>query len=250
MVIDGAFGEIGRVQFYKIIEILRHLAFFRDISLTDYKKALSFRRADIFSKSTMESMDEGFSEDADEFVSFLLQSHRQRNEDVAAIKYRRRNFCGHGQAWIDQFGLNMMPFGQNPFVYSILNVPIRKRRGNLFYKQTIKKYSPYCTTVPLAKGRRTYSYKSPHLILPIIFAIQKKFRNPPSRSATSQSPYLELREFVFDIVGSQSTRTFGPYDIDKIDKLVTGFYDGRTELHGDIDWFLSFELWRRGNKLT
>ena len=35
-----------------------------------------------------------------------------------------------------------------------------------------------------------------------------------------------------------------------IDKLVTGFYDGRTELHWDIDWFLSFELWRRGNKLT
>ena len=250
MVIDGAFGEIGRGQFYKKIEILRHLAFFKGISLTDYKKALSFRRADIFCKSIMESMDEGFSEDAENFVSFLLQSQRQRNEDVAAIKYRRRNFFGYDQAWIDQFGLNMMPFGQNPFVYAILNVPTRKRRGNSFYKQATKQYSPFCTTVPLAKGSRTYPYTLPHSFLPLIFAVQKKFRKYRSLPAPAQSPYLKLREFVFDIVRSRSTRTYGPYDIDKIDKLVTGFYDGRTELHWDIDWFLSFELWRRGNKLT
>jgi len=81
------------------------------------------------------------------------------------------------------------------------------------------RFTPFCTTVPLAKGSRTYPYTLPHSFLPLIFAVQKKFRKYRSLPAHTQSPYLKLREFVFDIVRSRSTRTYGPYDIDKIDQL-------------------------------
>ena len=250
VILDGAFGEIGRAQFYRKVELFRLLSRIITVDTSVFAKALSFFRVDIFCADVVEEMRKGLTRDVIEFVEFTREAHRTRAEDMAGIKFRRTNFIGHNQTWIDQFGLNMMPFGQNPFVFGIFDIPTRRRRGSKYFKHVIKKYSKRYSTVPLAKGQHMYSFKQPQFILPFSFALKERKDSRGEKQTMPDLACSELREFTFDTIQSSETRCFAPYDMKKIDQLVEDFFDGKYELHSQVDWFLSFELWRSGNRLS
>ncbi len=242
ILMDGAFGEVGRTQFYRKVEWLRRIRTIRQPRIDDYVRALSFHRADVFTQDVLWAMQEGFRANVEAFVRGLESSDHSRPEDWEGVRFRRRNFFGYAQAWIDNFGFNFMPFGQHCFVSRILDIPVAKRRGGAYYKDVIRKNAPAAARIPLSKGPSIYPFGLPATLVPFYTGFR--------RDARQQSAlWMAHRDYVYDVIRSTTTRSFGAYDMKKVDHLVDRLFSGREDLHTAMDWFLSFELWRRGHNL-
>jgi hypothetical protein len=59
-----------------------------------------------------------------------------------------------------------------------------------------------------------------------------------------------IREYVFDLLHSESARTFAAYDYKKVDAAITRYYQGERVFAEMVDWWLTFEIWRRGVNLS
>jgi hypothetical protein len=210
------------------------------------ERALSFPRAEIFNADVTQRMHTGFTSDVINFIAKLYDNGADRPEDVAGVAFRRANFFGYGQAWLDRFGFNVMPLGQNPVVHGVMGMDLRRRRGGAFYRDVIRRTAPDLARFPLSKGSLVYPFGMPGFVVPAYSAFLKRWRpsTPPSTTVWS-----EEREFVFDLIGSETTRTFSGYDMQKIEILVEEFFGGKPERGAELDWFLSFELWRLENSL-
>jgi len=242
ILMDGAFGEVGRTRFYRKVEWLRRIRTIRQPQIDDYVNALSFYRAGVFTEEVHRSMQEGFRADVDAFVSGLESPNQARPEDLAGVRFRRSNFFGYAQAWIDNFGFNFMPFGQNCCISGILDIPVARRRGSAYFKGLVRKNAPAAAKIPLSKGPSMVPFALPAMLVPFYASMLREKRQHTSL-------WTEHRDYVYDTIQSSTTRSFGAYDMKKVDHLVSRLFSGRTELHSALDWFLSFELWRRGHSL-
>ena len=54
-----------------------------------------------------------------------------------------------------------------------------------------------------------------------------------------------VSEFVQDTVHSREVSSWEPYDYTAILRMVEQFYEGKTELARQVDWWLAFEMWRK-----
>lgn len=239
VVLDGGFGEIGRAQLYRCVELARATRYSRKARSARWRRCLAHARADVFAPEVAAEMEAGFLEDIEGIEGIVSGTTMSRPVDELAIRFRRPNFFGLGQAWIDRFCFNAMPFAQEEFVSGVLALPMRRRRGGRYFKRYVRRAAPALAELPLVKGSMTYPFGMPAEVLPPYSRLR---RQPPVEHA----PVLEgLREYVGDLVASRAVRECALYDRQKIDELVTTYFaTGRGETA--LDWFLSFELWRGG----
>ncbi|MCJ7553311.1 MAG: hypothetical protein MUO34_05440 [Ignavibacteriaceae bacterium] len=54
-----------------------------------------------------------------------------------------------------------------------------------------------------------------------------------------------IKDYVFEILSEESLKNYGPYDLKIVEKIVRDFYNGGNELADDLDWLLSFEIFRK-----
>jgi hypothetical protein len=54
-----------------------------------------------------------------------------------------------------------------------------------------------------------------------------------------------MKEFIQDTVHSNEVKSYSAYDYPAIERLVEQFYVSKKELANEVDWWLSFELWRQ-----
>ena len=54
-----------------------------------------------------------------------------------------------------------------------------------------------------------------------------------------------LKEYILDLINSSDTQSYYAYDKKKLKKLAEEFNSGNLDSRVQIDWFLSFELFRR-----
>jgi hypothetical protein len=254
-VIDGALGELGRARFYRGVEVYRRLTargFRRRSRASDRftagaMKALSFHRANVFNEEAVRLMRVGFKTDTEAFVADLRGARVRRPEDWMGLRYRRANFFGYAQSWLDRFGFNAMPLGQQPVAGAILDIPIRRRRGGALYRETIHRLAPDLARFPLAKGGMQYPFAMPDVFVPVYSALGRVRGRDTSAQA---SAWISEREFVGDLLHSSETRSFGAYDCGKLDELFAACFDRDVGRFGELDWWLSFELWRREHGLV
>ena len=57
-----------------------------------------------------------------------------------------------------------------------------------------------------------------------------------------------LKEYILDLIHSQEFRNYSGYDVPKIQSMVDCYYAGERHTAHEIDWWLSFELWRQSLK--
>jgi hypothetical protein len=206
---------------------------------------LAYRRADIFTHDVLREMEVGFLEDADVFRRRLRAADGTRPEDELAARYRRRNFFGLGQAWVDRFGRNGMPFGHDSFVGPVLRqTRPGQRHGGRLHRQMIRRLAPELAGVPLTKGSTLYPFACPPALAPLYSRVARRPTvTPPAGELHS------LREYLFDRIGSSSFRGFVGYDRPRIREMVERCF---ATGHGkaDVDWFLAFDLWRTENRIA
>jgi len=132
-----------------------------------------------------------------------------------------------------------MPFAQSSCLQGLFEIPLRWRRNGRLFKRVIRKNCPDLTRYPLVKNRATYPFYLSGTLAWIWTKIKSQF--DPS---VIQFLFV-LKEFIQDIVHSPDVKSYAPYDYPAIVHLVSQFYAGRKELAPEVDWWLTFELWRR-----
>lgn len=248
IVIDGAFGEIMRRTYFNRLLMSGKNALLSG-SAQKIAPYLRSPRADIFNSDVSQIMHTGLVED----ISALWQKfpkkdwiHSAENIlDLIAINTRLSNLFGPEVSRLDHVVLNYMPFAQPSFLTAVLQSPLQLRKNGHFSKAYIKKRKHILTKYPLVKNTVTYPFVMFHpVLIRLVKELQQLF-GVSYHDSVQIEILKKLETFIRDIVSSKSTRSYAPYNIEKIDTIIDKFFHGEYDYADDVSWWLSFELWRR-----
>jgi hypothetical protein len=246
IVIDGGFGEIARRQYFnRLLRLGRKPLHNGDPRLI--VPYLRVHRAQIFQNELTHSMYRTV-ENQIEMLWRQLPSIDHIGEenflDLLAIRTRFLNWGAYEQSRMDGEVTNYMPFAQPSFLRRLFEIPITVRKNGRLFRQIIKEHVPSLTSYPLVKNGTTYPFSYPTVPSLLWTTIKRKggwaFFDP--------APYELLHtisEFVKDTVSSAQVKSYPFYDYPKIVEMVNLFYAGKKNLAKEVDWWLSFEMWRQ-----
>jgi len=82
--------------------------------------------------------------------------------------------------------------------------------------------------------------------LATIFLSKAKIKLGYQYNDESVHLFLQLiKEYILDLLHSKETIDYPAYEQRKITQKVEAYYAGEKTLSGEINWWLTFELWRR-----
>jgi hypothetical protein len=246
VVIDGAFGEIARRQFMNRA-LKRARSLLRNARTDRLLPYLATHRANIFTDAVHQEMVRGVAlqlAEAWKRMPRIQDIGAEMFADLLIARYRYPNYAGWGQASMDHEIVSYMPFIQPSYVDAAFALPMQLKRNALFYRHIIRTCRPALARFPLVKGTTTY----PFWMTTVPAWAFTKVKTVLGRSFNDPLPVLlleQMKEFVLDTVTSSSVRTYDAYDYRRIASFVERFYRGDTGLVREVDWWLSFELWRQ-----
>lgn len=242
-VMDGALGEAARRQFMNRLLILGKGA------ITGGNPQLILRciraaRADIFNAEVLAAMMRGAMVEIEEEFAALPPIAPEDAVDLLGVRARLPNFFGLEQNRLDGIAECYMPFAQPSVMRAVFRIPARLRKSGRMYRRLIRDRRPALARFPLVKDGRTYPFRLPALAAHMFTRARKYTSRLPAH--TERARFLEtLKPFVLDTAHSEEVRTFTAYDAEKISRLVMDYYNGNTARAAEVDWWLSFEMWRR-----
>uniref|UniRef100_A0A7C4XE28 Asparagine synthetase domain-containing protein n=1 Tax=candidate division WOR-3 bacterium TaxID=2052148 RepID=A0A7C4XE28_UNCW3 len=242
IVIDGGFGEILRRHFSHRL-LLYHKFFSNPRQLI---KSLYFTRADIFSDEITEEMEKGFFEDCINLSLFEKGKIDEAYLDLIAMKMCLPNRFGPEFVRLDGVVPTFSPFAQSTIFAAVLSTPLKLRRRENFPKDFIKRRVYVLSRFPLVKENEVYPFSlSSNKILLYSLAKIKRGLGSSFKDKTKIEILKGLEEFIRDTAKSRDTRNFAPYDFNKIERLITQFYNGKYQLADSLLWYLTFEFFRQ-----
>jgi asparagine synthetase B (glutamine-hydrolysing) len=246
VVIDGAFGEIARRQFMNRA-LKRARSLLRNARTDRLLPYVATHRANIFTDAVHQQMVHGVAlqlAKAWERMPRIQDIGAEKFADLLIVRYRYPNYAGWGQASMDHEIVSYMPFIQPSYVDAAFSLPMQLKRNGLFYRHIIRTCRPALARFPLVKGTTTY----PFWMTTVPAWAFTKLKTLMGRSFNDPLPALlleQMKEFVLDTVASSSVRTYDAYDHRRIASHVERFYRGDAGMAREVDWWLSFELWRQ-----
>ncbi len=248
VIIDGGFGEILRREFLnKLLWKCRHAIIGKDAK--GIIPHLKLFKTDIFTAEINRIMEEGASVQLDLLLSSLPQADEKNIEDwldLFSIKTRLPNFYGPEQSRVDGMHINYMPFAQKDFLELIFSIPAGMRKNGRLSKEFIRMHAPTLAGIPLAKGNTTHPFFMGSFQSRLWSYLQRSTNRNLFADNSGYDLLFYLREFILDTAHSADVRNAPYYDYKKIVKLAEDFYSGRNELLSRLDWWLAFELFRKG----
>jgi hypothetical protein len=244
--IDGGFGEIARRQFLNRFVLLGRLALrFPDFALL--YQLLHLSRADIFSGELKVMMKEGSHRDLEIVISEMPSIDEigiENFADLFTVRMRIPNYGGPEQSRLDSEIMNFMPYAQPSFIRAVFRVPVRFRKNASIHRKIISDLHPALMGIPLVKSGFEYKFGlNKYFVL-----IKSKLSSKISQGYCDPEPEIllnHLKEFILDIAHSKNVTSVGIYDTKIIPQAILNYYKGDRSLKKTVDWWLTFELWRR-----
>ncbi len=245
VIIDGANGEIIRRQFLNRVLMMGKGPLERG-GARDIYPWFKIPRAPIFIPEIAVLMEEGAVAQIQSAWEGMPRPEVIGIEnflDLLIVRYRYPNFDGFEQARMDEEIVSYMPFVQPSVVRLALNLPLKVRRNRRLHKQLIERHCPGLARWPLVKENVTYPYGL-SAASAWAWTAAKRRAGMHYKDPTPVRLLLHVREFVMDLVRSQTVRDYAPYRSADIIHMADAFYGGKKELARELDWWLGFELWR------
>lgn len=245
--IDGGFGEIGRRRYLRGIELREkeRIVQWNVERLFPYFFEVN---ADIFIPEITEQMERGFKEDfVHEFEAMppVKELGIANWLDQFTIRTRGQNLYGTKQGISDSMLFHYMPFIQPSFLNAIFNTPEELRYNATLFRSIIKWNAPELTKVTLVKGDESYPFWMKD-ILAMGWMKAKQKLGLSFKNKSSVKLMLSMESYTKDLIASQSFRKSGFYELRKVDKLVTDFYDNQNYSRtAQLSWLVSFEVFRK-----
>ncbi len=246
VMIDGGLGEAARRQFMNRLLRQGRVAL-RSGDPADNLPYLRVPRAEVFNQETLATMERGAQQQIAALWQALPDPHAIGEEnflDLLGVQTRLPNFFGFEQNRLDGVIQNYMPFAQPSLLRALFQTPLSLRRNGRLFRRLIRSRRASLARYPLVKGGVTYPFRLP--TAPAYVWTKLKTRLGHGFTDTTRLRFLEtVKPFALDTVHSQATRAYAAYDHARLTRLVEGFYQGRSDLASEVDWWLAFEMWRR-----
>ena len=247
VIIDGGFGEIWRRAFANRLLLLG-----RDALLKKDAKAVSaflrYNRSDIFSDEALVEMESGVVGQLNNLFEDMPDANQIGSErwvDLFSIRSRLTNYYASEQARVDQFVVSYMPLVQKDILNLLFGLNDSEKSNGKLFKQLIRQNSVQLTKLPLVKGNITHPFNASSISARLHSRIKNKLGL--SYRSKQQIEFLNsLREFIGDVIQSSEVRNYEYYDRKKLNKIASDFSSKENDYNSEVDWFLSFELFRQG----
>lgn len=251
LLIDGAYGEILRRQLGNSL-IRKGKGVHRNCNPEAIFSMKELFRASIFLPDVEEIMRTSAMQEIAEVWQGMPSVDSIGIEnfiDLVTIRTLAANSCPAPQDWIDSQILNYMPYTQPTLLRDVFRTPLRERRNARLARRVLADSCAALRNYPLAKEGTTYPY--PFTTIPAwAWRKGKETLGMKFDEQYAKQLLLHTREFVQDMVRSAETKSFGAYDYPKVARTVEDFYRGSHQLASQVDWWLTFELWRRSLSLA
>lgn len=245
VLIDGGYGEISRRQMANRL-LRKGSAVLRRGNPHELFPLVGTYRAAIFTPDVERRMVESAKQELAAVWRSLPSIEMIGAEnfvDLFSVRTRVPNNGSPAQQWIDSQIVNYMPYAQPSFLREVFRTPLAARRNARLHRKVMQEYAPTLTRYPLTKEGVLYPYAL--TTLPAWLWRTAASKVGKKWIDDSQHAFLSLiREFVCDTVHSHSVKGFA-YDTKKVEHLVERYYAGERHLANEVDWWLTFELWRR-----
>ena len=246
VLIDGGFGEIWRREFFNKLFFLGKSHLFKQ-NYNAIIPHLKFSRADVFDSELHKEMSHNCVAQLEEIFSLIpdIQNIGAGNWlDIFAIKTRLVNYYSHEQNKVDEITQNFMPFVHQLLLSKILQLNLQQRKNGKLFKKLIKRNKYSLTKYPLSKNDLIYPFHLDSFTTRLYSIINKKLHKKYFEDG-SVLLYKLLKDYVLDLINSSQVRNYYAYDKVKLEALSNEFNKGDKSCFNQIDWWLSFELFRR-----
>ena len=246
VIIDGGYGEILRRQFLNRLRFMGRKTLLKKDAEGIFSH-LTLNKAYIFNEDVLRYFKENTIRQINDLFKMLPSVSSIGIEnwlDLFAIKIKLPNVNGPGQTLLDNISVAYMPYIQPSLLDVGFRVPVSKRRGGKIFRNIIKENYTLLTKYPLVKNQIVYPYKFSSIPAWLWRETKKKM----GMDYKDQSKIMLLdgmKDYVYDTVNSTNVKNFELYDIRKLNALTDEYYSGDKSLAGQIDWWLSFEMWRQ-----
>lgn len=248
IIIDGAFGEIFRRQFFYTLSVNGKKALI-NFNPNEIFKYLKGAKADIFTEETIRIMEESCLHDISSISKYLPQVERENIHnwiDQFSIIFKLPNIFGLLQSFADNISTAYMPFVQRDILNMNFSITLHQRKNGKLFRDLIKKNSPELSKFPLIKNNVKYPFSFGAMQQRIFLKLKNRF-GITYHSIEDQTILDLLKDYIYDEINSINFKNFNFYDHNKIVTLVNNYYSGQTYLATELNWFLSFNTWRKFN---
>ena len=247
IIIDGGFGEMWRREFANKFLILGKKALLtKDVEKSF--KLFNNPRSDIFSEDVIKEMKDGSITQLENIFIELPDANVIGLEnwlDIITIRARLINTSAPEQARVDNYAVSFMPFIQKDILKILFGFSVNEKKNGKLFKDFIRRNAIVLTKFPLVKGNITYSFGASSLSARFYSKLKMK-TGLSYKDQRVDELFSLLKDFILDLLHSSQVRNCELYGRRKIERLANGFSSNTTEFNNEIDWFLSFELFRQG----
>ena len=249
IIIDGGFGEIARRQYLnRMIKLGRSALFQRDTG--QLFQLLSTHRSDIFTQEFTKEMKDAVYQDLDRTLETMPPAREigiANFVDLLSVRARVPNFGGPEQIRSDAMIMSFMPMVQPTFLRSIFKTDIALRNNGRLYKRIIRMKASYLQKFPLVKAGMTYPYGLTSSAAWLVTKVKSKISTSYNDSTPDRFLH-QLREFISDSIHTSEVISWYGYDRNKVQKTVEAYYKGEKNHQKAVNWWLTFEIWKRSLK--
>jgi hypothetical protein len=250
-VIDGGFGEITRRQYLNRLLLIGKRAL-KNHNVDAIAAHLRHFKGNIFDFGTVKVFKEGVKNDIMELLNTMpdLKSMEIGNWlDLLSVRTRLPNFFGFAQAHADNHVINFMPYVQPEILDAIFQIPITQRTNGKLLKSIIRKNNRDLTKFKLVKFNTEYSFYCPS-VLSYLYTMGKAKLGRIHNSTVRISFLYHLKEYIQDMVHSESVKSNPLFDYSYIENMINQFYKGEHQYQGELDWWLAFDLFQQSISST
>ena len=246
LMVDGGFGEIGRRQYLNRLG-LKGRRELEGKNIEGVLRYLRHSRADFFNAEITQQMEGGIRKE----IAYMLDTMPSLKDygmgnflDLWAVRTRIPNLGSDEQARLDSIILNYMPFAQPSVINSVFNIPAQFRKNGALFRRIIAEHFPKLARYPLVKNNVTYPFFLS--TVPALLYTKAKSKIGYHYNDDSTHLFLELmREFILDSLNSKNVLECAAYNYQKASKYINAYYAGNKAFSTEVNWWLTFELWRR-----
>jgi len=250
IIVDGGFGEIWRRTFANRLLLFGKNALLKK-DAKEVAKCLRYSRADIFSEEALIEMEQGIVEQFDKLFDEIpdpISIGPVKWIDLFSIRSRLPNYYAPEQTRVDLHVISAMPLIQKDILTLLFGLSDSEKKNGKLFKQLIRQNANQLTKIPLVKGNIVHPFTSSSL--GARFHSKIKIKLGMSYESKQKIEFLNsLKDFIGDTVQSLEVRNYKYYDLKKIERISKNFFAGSNSNYSEIDWFLSFELFRQGISL-
>ncbi len=247
IVIDGSNGEITRRRFFVGLQLRGGKAIYNN-EFAELLPLLQSGRPTFFAEDYHRIMKSNLKNQVDDFCSSMPSPKNigiGNWIDLFALRTRLPNASAPEQARSDSEFINYMPFIQPTFLKKIFETPVEERKNSKIFHKIINDNAPILKHFPLVKDGVIYPFRLGTVPASIYMKIKRRLGFVYQDKIVGN--FLDhLSDLIQEMAHSTDVKSSGVYDYKKIIEITDGYYRKRNmNFARDINWWLSFEIWRQ-----